>query len=384
MKYILNKPNISSVEKKYILDVLKTGWISSNGKHNVIAEKKFSKLVNKKYSITVQSGTAALHVALKAINVKKKDKVIIPNYSCSANINSVAQCNATAIVVEVEKETLGLDYDLVKKAILKHKPKALQLVHIYGCPARDTLRILDLCKKKNITLIEDGSEALGAKINSKKVGQFGDVSIFSLRSEKMLGIGEGAIICTNDKKLYERILLLCSRNMPFRTSKDPYWKKYISNGEGYNYLMPHLLSAVLRGQVERHKEIFKEKVRVGKLYRKTFKNYFNFSQKTPKNFLNVFWLNSICLEGLSIKDVRKVGEQLIKKGIEIRSGFWPLINTKGIKSIYVGNEKVSEDAFKKIIVLPSNYKLTEKDILYIRDQLILIIKKIKPNFIFKK
>ena len=70
MRYILNKPNISSVEKKYILDVLKTGWISSNGKHNVIAEKKFSKLVNKKYSITVQSGTAALHVALKAINVK--------------------------------------------------------------------------------------------------------------------------------------------------------------------------------------------------------------------------------------------------------------------------------------------------------------------------
>ena len=100
--------------------------------------------------------------------------------------------------------------------------------------------------------------------------------------------------------------------------------------------------------------------------------------------MNVFWLNSICLEGLSIKDVRKVGEQLIKKGIEIRSGFWPLINTKGVKSIYVGNEKVSEDAFKKIIVLPSNYKLTEKDILYIRDQLILIIKKIKPNFIFKK
>jgi perosamine synthetase len=380
MKYILNKPNISSVEKKYILDVLKTGWISSNGKHNAIAEKKFSKLVNKKYSITVQSGTAALHVALKAINVKKEDKVIIPNYSCSANINSVAQCNATAIVVEVEKETLGLDYDLVKKAILKHKPKALQLVHIYGCPARDTLKIVDFCKKKNITLIEDGSEALGAKINSKKVGQFGDVSIFSLRSEKMLGIGEGAIICTNDKKLYERILLLCSRNMPYRTSKDPYWKKYISNGEGYNYLMPHLLSAMLRGQVERHKQIFKEKKRVGELYREIFKNYFNFSQVPPKNFHTAHWLNSIVLDNLTNNEVKKVGEKLIHYGIEVRSGFWPLINTQHIKKLYVGNEKISLKSYNKIIVLPSNYLLKKKDILFIRNQLTKIIKEVKPSF----
>ena len=384
MKYILNIPNISSLEKNYVNDVLKENWLSINGKHNQIAEKKFSKIVNKKYSLTLQNGTAALHVVLKAMGVKNNDKVIIPNYSCSANINSVSQCNGIALVVEVEKETLGLDYDFVKKAILKYKPKVLQLVHIYGCPARDTLKILKLCKKKKIFIIEDGSESLGAKIKEKKIGEFGDVSIFSLRSEKMLGVGEGAIVSTNNKDIYEKILLLSSRSMPYRSKKDKYWQKYVSNGEGYNYLMPHLLSAVLRGQVERHKEIFKEKVRVGKLYRKTFKNYFNFSQKTPKNFLNVFWLNSICLEGLSIKDVRKVGEQLIKKGIEIRSGFWPLINTKGVKSIYVGNEKVSEDAFKKIIVLPSNYKLTEKDILYIRDQLILIIKKIKPNFIFKK
>ena len=379
MKYILNKPNLSSIEKKYILDVLNTGWISSNGKHNLVAEKKFSKLVNKKYSITVQNGTAALHVALKAIDVKKNDNVIIPNYSCSANINSVSQCNATAIVVEVEKDTLGLDYELVKKAILKYKPKALQLVHIYGCPAKDTIKIVNLCKKKKITLIEDGSESLGAKINKKKVGQFGDISIFSLRSEKMLGVGEGAIICTNNKKLYEKILLLSSRNMPFRTRRDSYWKKYISDGEGYNYLMPHLLSAILRGQVERHQEIFKEKIRVGKLYRKIFKNYFNFSQVPPKNFHSVYWLNSVFLEKLDTDQVRKVGEKLIKSGIEVRSGFWPLINTKNIKKVYVGGERVSLKNYNKNIVLPSNYLLKEKDVIFIRDQLIKIIKSLKFN-----
>ena len=384
MKHILNIPNISKLEKKYVLDVLKNNWLSINGSHNKIAEKKFSKLVNKKYSITVQSGTAALHAVLKAINIKQKDKIVIPNYSCSANINSVAQSNAIALVVEVEPETLGLDYDLVEKAIVKYKPKALQLVHIYGCPARDTLKIVKLCKKKNIILIEDGSESLGARIGKKKVGEFGDVSIFSLRSEKMLGIGEGAIISTNDKKLYNRILLLCSRNMPFRSKKDPYWKKYISNGEGYNYLMPHLLSAVLRGQIERHKKIFKEKIRVGTLYRKIFKNYFNFSQVPPKNFYSVHWLNSIILDELNSNEVKKVGEKLMQVGIEVRSGFWPLINTKHIKSIFVGKEKVSERNYKKVIVLPSNYTLKKKDILFIRNQLVKIIKSVKPNINLNK
>jgi perosamine synthetase len=379
IKYFLNLPNISYKESAYVKNVLKTNWLSSNGKHNIIAEKKFCKLVNKKYSITVQSGTAALHVILKSIDANKDSKVIIPNYSCSANINSVAQCNSTAVVVEVEKETLGLDYNFVKKAIYKHKPIALQLVHIYGCPARDTLKILNLCKKKNILVIEDGSESLGARINNKKVGEFGDVSIFSLRSEKMLGVGEGAIICTNSKKLYEKILLLCSRNMPFRKRNDPYWKKYISNGEGYNYLMPHLLSAMLRGQIERHKNIFKEKVRVGNLYRKIFKNFFNFAQIAPKNFYSVHWLNAINLDILSTKEVRKVGEELMKSGIEVRSGFWPLINTKNVKTFYVGGERVSNKYYNKVIVLPSNYKLKSKDILFIRNQIIKIINYINPS-----
>jgi len=380
MKHLLNIPNISNLEKKYVLDVLKNNWLSINGIHNKIAEKKFSKLVNKKYSITVQNGTAALHVALKTIDIQNNHKVIIPNYSCSANINSVSQCNATAVVVEVEKQTLGLDYDLVKKAILKYKPKALQLVHIYGCPARDTLKIVNLCKKKNIILIEDGSESLGAKINNKKVGEFGDLSIFSLRSEKMMGVGEGAVICTNDKKLYEKALLLCSRNMPYRSSKDPYWKKYISNGEGYNYLMPHLLSAMLRGQIERHKKIFKEKIRVGKLYEKIFKNHFNFAQVPPKNFQSVYWLNSIILDNFTKSQVYEIGEKLIKMGIEVRSGFWPLINTKNIRSVYVGNNKISENCYNKLLVLPSNYLLKERDIFFIKKQIIKLTKEVKQKY----
>jgi perosamine synthetase len=205
MKYSLNLPLITNVENKFSLDVLKSGWISVGGKYNKLFEKKFGQIISKKNNLLVQSGTAALHLALKAININKNHSVITPNFSCSANINCISQCGAKAIVVESENDTLGLDFDLVKKAIIKFKPKALQLVHVYGFPARDTEKIVQFCKKKKVIIIEDASESLGATINGKMVGSFGDISIFSLRSEKMIGVGEGGIISTNSKSYFNSI-----------------------------------------------------------------------------------------------------------------------------------------------------------------------------------
>lgn len=251
MKYVLNKPYINNLEIKYTASALKSGWLSVNGHYNKILEKKFCKLTNTKFSISLQNGTAALHLSLKSLGVLPKHKIITPSFTCSANISSISQCNATAIIVDVESETFGLDYDLVKKAIKKHKIFALQLVHVYGYPARDTKKIIRLCRENNIKVIEDGSEALGANINKKKIGEFGDISVFSLRSEKMIGVGEGAMVCTSSKSNYKKLLLLASRNMPFRTSKHPYWKKYISSGEGYNYLMPHILAAIGCAQLKK-------------------------------------------------------------------------------------------------------------------------------------
>ena len=104
----------------------------------------------------------------------------------------------------------------------------------------------------------------------------------------------------------------------------------------------------------------------------------------PKNFYSVYWLNSILLDKLNSNEVKKVGEKLMQVGIEVRSGFWPLINTRNIKSIFVGKEKVSERNYKKAIVLPSNYMLKKKNILFIRNQLVKIIKSVKPNINFNK
>jgi perosamine synthetase len=281
MKYSLNLPLITNVENKFSLDVLKSGWISVGGKYNKLFEKKFGQIISKKNNLLVQSGTAALHLALKAININKNHSVITPNFSCSANINCISQCGAKAIVVESENDTLGLDFDLVKKAIIKFKPKALQLVHVYGFPARDTEKIVQFCKKKKVIIIEDASESLGATINGKMVGSFGDISIFSLRSEKMIGVGEGGIISTNSKSYFNSIELIASRNMQFRKKKDPYWKKYISNGEGYNYTMPHILAAIGLAQLKKLNYIVKKKREIGRIYREEMKQ-FSFAQNILK------------------------------------------------------------------------------------------------------
>ena len=378
MKYILNKPYIDTLELKHIKSVINSGWLSVNGKYNRLLEKNFCKLIDNKYGISLQNGTASLHLALKAINVKPNHKIIIPAFSCSANISSISQCNATAVIVDVEDETFGLDYDLVKKAITKHKIFAIQIVHVYGYPARDTEKIIKLCKKNNIKIIEDGSEALGAKIRKKKIGNMGDISVFSLRSEKMIGVGEGAMICTNNKLIYNKLLLLASRNMPYRTSKHPYWKKYVSLGEGYNYLMPHVLGAIGFAQLQKFNFILKNKIRVGKLYHTIFNGY-NL-QKIIKNHKQVFWLNCIKFEKFSKKKVQFIGNYLKDKGIEVRSGFWPLYNTPNVKKIIIKNNDIAKKLYNSLIVLPSNLELSKKNIQYFRKQVLAAIKIYEKNF----
>ena len=147
-KLILNEPFIGNLEKKYLKNVIDKKWLSINGEYTKKFEYKISKYLNRKYVIAVQSGTAAIHASLKALGVKKNDNVILPNYTCVSNLSVVHQLGAKPIIVEVEKETLGLDFDNLVRAVNKYKPKVVQIVHVYGFPARDTVKIINFCKKK--------------------------------------------------------------------------------------------------------------------------------------------------------------------------------------------------------------------------------------------
>ena len=254
MKFPLNVPLVTKLEKKYVNDVLKKNWLSIHGHHTLKFENDVCKYLGIKKAIALQSGTAALHAALKALGVKRGDKVIIPSYTCVSNISVLSQIGAVPIIVDVELDSFGMKVEGLELLIKKYKPKVLQLVHVYGFPSKNTIDICKLCLKYNIKLLEDFSESLGAEIKKKKVGTFGDISIFSIRSEKMIGVGEGGVVCTSNLEIFKKVSLISSRHSPFRKKNDPYWKKYYVSGEGYNYLLPHLLGAVARAQLENFKK----------------------------------------------------------------------------------------------------------------------------------
>lgn len=363
IKYFLNEPFLRGNEKEYVLDVLESGWLSVKGKHTKIFEEKFAEMVGVKHALAVQSGTAALHTALLALGIREGDKVVVPNYTCAASATSVIQCGAEPVILDIEKDTLGLDADLLEHYIKKKgKPKAVMLVHIYGFPARDTEKIVNICKKENILLIEDCAEAHGAEHYGKKLGSLGDISIFSIRSEKMIGVGEGGLILTDNKELMDKALYWASRAAIHRNKGDPHWYKYYYRGIGMNYLLPHLLGAVGRAQIENFDEILLRKRKVGARYQTLFKNIDKIRlQKINPEAKPIYWLNILILEDKTKEEVQRLGEELANKGVEIRPAFWPLSNQPILKKYSWGPQHVGDYIFEKGIVLPSSVFLADDD-----------------------
>jgi len=360
MKYKLNEPYLKGNEKKYVNEVIDSGWLSLKGKHVKIFEEKFAQMVGVKYALAVQSGTAALHTALLSLGIGKGDKVIIPNYTCGGCATSVIQCGAEPVIIDVEEETFCLDADIIEKYLREEKPKAIMLVHIYGFPARDLEKIINICKRENIYLLEDCSEAHGAEYYGKKVGSFGDIAVFSVRSEKMIGVGEGGLILTDSKELTEKAFYWASRASPYRRKKDPYWKNYYYSGIGMNYLMPHILGAIGRGQIENFDEILKRKRIVGRKYKELLKDFPQIKlQKIISEANPAFWLNILLFENKTKQEVINLGEKLIKEEVEIRPAFWPLGDQPIFNRYRYDKQDVANKIFKKGIVFPSSVFLAD-------------------------
>ena len=177
-------PLVSSKDIKSINKVLKKGWISSDGPEVKIFENKFSKKINRKYSIAVSNGTAALEIAVKALGIGKNDEVIIPNFTIISNALAVIKQNAKPVLVDCDLKTWNIDLNNIEKKINK-KTKAIIVTHIYSF-ANDMDKILKICKKHKIFLIEDAAEVLGLKYKNKMCGSFGDISTFSFYANKQV------------------------------------------------------------------------------------------------------------------------------------------------------------------------------------------------------
>jgi perosamine synthetase len=359
-RYPVYEPVLGQEELELLEDCIRTGWISSLGKHIGLFEESFAKFCRSKHAAAVSNGTTALHLALIALGVGKGDEVIIPDLTFVATANSVKYTGAKVVLVDVTRETWTIDPEAVLAAITP-RTKAIIGVHLYGHPF-DIDRVLQIARKRKIKVIEDAAEAHGSLYKGKRVGALTDIGCFSFYGNKVITTGEGGMVVTNDAELDARIRFLRDHSM------DPH-RRYYHPEIGYNYRMTNMQAAVGRGQMKRIVGIIAAKRRIAKWYAERLKNVVGITLPPEKPWArSVYWLYSILLERRFGLTSRELAGQLSSDGIETRRLFIPM----NLLPMYATRRKfpVSEHISHNALSLPSSPTLTEEDIDFICERIV--------------
>ena len=350
------EPSLRGNESKYINNCISNNWISSSGGYVLNLEKKFASIFKSKNLILCSSGTAALHLALLSLGIKRGDEVIIPDLTFAAVINTIIQVGAKPVIVDVDKETWNIDFQEINKKISK-KTKAIIVVHLFGnvCDIKKLKKIL---KIKKIKIIEDCAEAIGSKINKKFCGTEGDISTFSFFGNKTITTGEGGMLIFKNKIIKERAMLFRNHGMDIN-------KKYWHILPGLNYRMTNLQAAIGLAQAERLNNIIKKKINISKYYMQKLENekLVKF-QKIPNNVRSTYWAVGVILTDKNI-DLLEFQKRLLMCGIETRGFFYPLTLQPPYKKFRSSENKNAYLLSKKGICLPSFVDINKKELDYI-------------------
>ena len=368
----VNKPLITKGDINYLNKSISKGWISSEGPEVKKFENNFSKFIGHKYAVAVSSGTAALEIAVKSLRLKKGDEVIIPNFTIISNAIAVIKENLNIKLVDCGIKDWNMDIKKLEKKIT-NKTKAIIATHIYNFPIRID-HIKKICKKKKIILIEDAAESLGQKLNNKFCGSYGDISIFSFYANKQITTGEGGMITTNNKKLYEYSKSL--RNLCFG-NKD----RFNHDDIGWNYRMTNIQASLGVSQLKRVKSIVARRHKVGKEYfQRLNKNKNIYIPEISRSYAkNIYWVIAIIIMNKDLKiDAKKLMKKLMKYGIQTRPFFWPMHKQKVFKNKHQidtgGDYKNSEYISKYGLYLPSSLDISSNQIKFICDKVSDILK----------
>lgn len=260
----LSRPDISTLEKRYVTEVLESGQLSLGPKLREF-EQRCASLAQKKYAAAVNSGTSALHLAVKILGLKEGDEVITTPYSFIASSNCLLYERVKPVFIDIDEHTLNMDAEKLEDAITE-KTKAILVVHVFGQPA-DMERIGRIAKKYQLKVIEDACEAIGAKWDGQPAGSFGDVSVFAFYPNKQITTGEGGVLMTDDEAGYRAA---CSYRNQGRSDSGN-WLEHVRIG--YNYRMSDLQAAVGLAQIERLNELLERRERAAERYKQYIREY---------------------------------------------------------------------------------------------------------------
>lgn len=269
LKIPFAKVFIGESERKYLEEVLKSGWLTTAGK-TLEFEKRFAEYVGAKYACAVNSCTAALHLGIDALGIKAGDKVFIPSMTFTATAEVVRYMNADPIFLDTEYQTNLVTADILIEAIRKNPDVRYLIVVHYGGQSANMDLIMDVCKAFNIKILEDAAHAFPSKFRDKMVGTFGDATCFSFYANKTITTGEGGMLVTNDEAIYKRVKIMrlhgINRDIWDRfTSNVPSWEYDVVEA-GYKYNMPDITAAIGLGQLEQAELLRQERQNVVEYY----------------------------------------------------------------------------------------------------------------------
>lgn len=358
-KIWLSSPHMGGNELKYIHEAFDSNWVAPLGPNVNGFEQDLDKYLGQNSFVAgLSSGTAALHLALILLGIKRDDVVICQSMTFSASANPILYQGAIPVFVDSEEDTWNLCPVALEEAIVQYihlgkKPKAIIAVHLYGMPFKVN-EIQAIAKKYDIPIIEDSAEALGSSYRGQKCGTFGDLNVLSFNGNKIITTsGGGALVCKT-KETKERAVF-------FATQSRENAPHYQHNEIGYNYRLSNICAGIGRGQME----VLNTHVQLRQNNHKFYVDLFNGSSnikvfsEPSHDFVSNHWLSCILTDSFETRENIRLA--LENENIESRPLWKPMHLQPVFKNYAFFGNKVSEILFEKGLCLPSGSNLTTVD-----------------------
>jgi perosamine synthetase len=350
----VNEPVLNGNEKRYLIECIDTGWISSEGPFVERFEREFAARVDRKHGVAVTNGTAAIDSAVEVLGFAPGDEIILPTFAIISCINQIIRARIVPVLVDSDPQTWNMDISQVEAKITS-RTRAIMVVHIYGLPV-DLDPVLDIARRHGLRIIEDAAEMHGQTYKGHPCGSFGDISVFSFYPNKHITTGEGGMIVTNDDHLAAECRSL--RNLCFQPQK-----RFRHDRLGWNFRMTNLQAAVGIAQLERLSEFVQRKRAMGAAYQSGLAYIPGLQLPLPQTDYgqNIYWVFGLLLDIEVSFDAEEAMARLAKMGVGTRPFFWPMHEQPVFQSIGLFDGEhypVAENMARRGFYIPSGLGLT--------------------------
>ena len=362
----LHEPNLTKIDEREVIKGMRTGFVSTAGNEIAKFERKIKKITKSKYVVSTINGTSAIHTGLKALGVQSNDEVLLPTISFIAPANAILYTGAIPHFVDSDLNHFGIDPEkldeylkkntVVKKHFCFNKKtkriiKAVVIVHVFGHPA-NIEKLIFICKKYKIRVLEDAAEALGSHFKKKQVGTYGDIGILSFNGNKIITTGVGGAILTNNQKLAK-----LSKHLTTTAKKYHKWD-FVHDMSGYNYRLANINASLGISQIKKLNKQIRLKRNLFKKYKKILGKSEDFLiLDQPNNSRSNFWLQTLVLLKPSATKKNKVLKIFHENKILARPVWRPLHKIKFLKKYPKMNLKNANIIENKLINIPSSFYL---------------------------